>query len=561
MHRVITIDYLRIIATLLVVFFHFFPENFPFGFIGVDIFFVISGYVIAGSIENNPNRDSLEFIRRRISRLIPALLSASIFITVLGIVYYSPKLYNLLTQSAIANLSGVSNYYFGTISGYFDFTSEINPFLHTWSLSVEWQFYFVIFIVLISQRKLKISKKIVYFVLIFLTLFSFISTLYLNELRPSLNFYSLSSRYYEFMVGFLLYSSKKTFINNASNFIIPFLFLTLIFWGEFSGSGWPNLTTLGLSILTILIIKKDHMSINSIGRSKIIWLSDRTYSIYLFHFPLAALTTYYNIESVIVKIILIIVSFCIASLNFRFIENPYRYNFISQMKISYFVLPVFGWFILTYYYTQTENIDDIYSSYVTKEFNKLSEKLPQKEDSEKILLIGDSYAQDFSNIILEGKIYDQSKIYTHSISMNCGNLYNVSNRKLPYDCDYTKYNQFISSLNENDLLILSSNWKNEYIDLLDKSLTNIRKIFSGQIIIVGNKHIGKINPFLMEGLTKKSLVRTTPPKYVTESNIKLKNLQIIQNDSKIRFLDLQELLIDRSGKGIPFETGDSGSCC
>ena len=90
-------------------------------------------------------------------------------------------------------------------------------------------------------------------------------------------------------------------------------------------------------------------------------------------------------------------------------------------------------------------------------------------------------------------------------------------------------------------------------ELLNQSLFNIRKIFKGQIIIVGNKHLGKINPFLMDGLTKKSLVRTTPPRYVVESNNKLKNLQIIQNDSSISVLDLQELLIDRSGKGIPFD--------
>ena len=133
-------------AILLVLFFHLDLKYFDGGFIGVDIFFVISGYVITLSLKTNylNNKLSLKnFYYKRIRRLIPPLLLVNTLVLLAGYFILSPQLYKQTSWSSIGSMFSFSNFIFWRESGYFNFDSYFKPLLHTWSLSVEEQFYFL----------------------------------------------------------------------------------------------------------------------------------------------------------------------------------------------------------------------------------------------------------------------------------------------------------------------------------------------------------------------------------------------------------------------------------
>ena len=140
------IDGLRAVAVLAVVVFHAFPAVVPSGFYGVDVFFVISGYLITGIIwrQVETNRFSfVEFYQRRIKRIFPALFVVVAATLVAGMFLLLPGDYTTTASSAIYAVSALSNFYFLFNTGYFDAAAELMPLLHTWSLGVEEQFYLV----------------------------------------------------------------------------------------------------------------------------------------------------------------------------------------------------------------------------------------------------------------------------------------------------------------------------------------------------------------------------------------------------------------------------------
>src|SRR5688572_16591631 len=140
------IDGLRAIAVMSVVLYHYAPGTFPGGFVGVDVFFVISGFLITRLIHDAVianNFSFADFYLRRVRRLFPALLFTLLASTLAAILFLSP---NHLTQyggSLVSAIFSVSNFYFWRQSGYFDAAADTKPLLHTWSLSVEEQFYLV----------------------------------------------------------------------------------------------------------------------------------------------------------------------------------------------------------------------------------------------------------------------------------------------------------------------------------------------------------------------------------------------------------------------------------
>ena len=201
-NRIIIIDVLRALAVTLVLLFHFFSETFDFGYIGVDIFLVISGFVIAKSLNSlRGNYKWKTFFIKRLFRLFPVLLFVVTITLAFFLILYPESLQNLLLQSFTSSLSAISNLYFGSISGYFDIVSEVNPFLHTWSLSLEWQFYIIITLI-IAFFSIKKSRIVV----LILTIISIILMVQYKDSRPILNFYSFFTRFFEFGVGFLAYS-------------------------------------------------------------------------------------------------------------------------------------------------------------------------------------------------------------------------------------------------------------------------------------------------------------------------------------------------------------------
>lgn len=205
------IDGLRAFAILSVVFFHFFPTIFPGGFIGVDIFFVISGYLITKNIYIRPLTDAASvayFFYRRITRILPSLLVVVLTGLILCFYFSPPEDFINFAKDSITSIIFLSNFSYQNSFDYFNSAPETRPLLHTWSLSVEFQFY-CLFPALVYIQKLKKIDLSSIFLLIIL---GFLSNLYIFNI--SLSFYSPFSRLWEFSFGAIAFLMRQRFCCN-----------------------------------------------------------------------------------------------------------------------------------------------------------------------------------------------------------------------------------------------------------------------------------------------------------------------------------------------------------
>ena len=196
------IDGLRAIAVVPVILFHAGLDLFSGGFVGVDIFFVISGYLITTIIVREMSEDRfslLRFYERRARRILPAL-----FLVVL--VCFPFAWYNLLPKTLIDFAECVlavsvfsSNFLFWSESGYFDTATELKPLLHTWSLAVEEQYY-VIFPLLVMGMW-RFGQRVLIILLGIIAIASLLAAQYLSSTAPSANFYLLTTRAWELLIG------------------------------------------------------------------------------------------------------------------------------------------------------------------------------------------------------------------------------------------------------------------------------------------------------------------------------------------------------------------------
>ncbi|WP_166424091.1 acyltransferase [Paraglaciecola sp. 20A4] len=196
---------LRALAVMAVVIFHISPYKLPGGYLGVDIFFVISGYLIIGFICRDLRAEKFslsDFYIKRIRRLFPALLATVIVTMIAAYCYLLPEEMTMFAKSVISTLLYVSNMFFYTQSDYFSADLKLAPLLHTWSLSVEEQFYILFPILLIGI--IKYRPKALQLFLGIIAVMSFVLSEYLVRTDPSLAFFISPTRFWQFIVGGLL---------------------------------------------------------------------------------------------------------------------------------------------------------------------------------------------------------------------------------------------------------------------------------------------------------------------------------------------------------------------
>lgn len=331
------IDGLRAIAVLAVVFFHFDFSWCKGGFVGVDIFFVISGYLITSIITKSVQKNTFtfsHFYSRRFKRILPALTAVVIASALCGAIILHPGTLMDLARSISANSLFLSNFYFFSESGYFDEPSLLKPLLHTWSLAVEEQFYIImpVLIVLIS----KLRKKPLLPILLILCILSFALNIYFVNTAPEFTFFLLPTRAWELLIGSILAVSLNTPIKSERlKFGIALVGLTSITLSIFlinPSTAFPGYAALFPTLGTAMIIqsgKHGGSYIHTLLSTKImVFIGLISYSLYLWHWPILIFSKIYAITEMqsIHKLGALLLIFLISILSYRFIEKPFRHS-------------------------------------------------------------------------------------------------------------------------------------------------------------------------------------------------------------------------------------------
>ena len=358
-HR-LDIQGLRAVAVALVVLYH---ARFLFtgGFLGVDVFFVISGFVIsemiAREITESGKFSPSKFLARRIKRLFPAL-AAMLFVVILFSLFFESWILeqNRTQVSAIAAIFSISNWKFSTdVAGYFDIGNESNPLLHTWSLGVEEQFYLLVPLVvtmgLALHRKLRFRKHYIVIIVGVIAAisiaiqirFSLTTTFDTSQLSTSRRlvhqlgnpFYGTPARTWEFIIGVIaclfarsdFYRGAKRRIHVQSIGALVILLVAAITDEGIPKWSTPNITVVFATAVVLILGTSESRSdsgFNLLEWKPLVWIGDRSYGWYLWHWPFIVFATRLFSDSQITTIIASVFSLVPAAASFRWIENPLR---------------------------------------------------------------------------------------------------------------------------------------------------------------------------------------------------------------------------------------------
>jgi peptidoglycan/LPS O-acetylase OafA/YrhL len=447
------IDGLRAIAVIPVILFHAGFETFSGGFVGVDIFFVISGYLITTIIlsEMQNNRFSLaNFYERRARRILPALFFVMILSLPFAWLWLVPSDHKSFSQSLISVSFFSSNIHFLNNANYFDSAAEMKPLLHTWSLAVEEQYYilFPLFLILVWHYR----KRWIFGTIIVLGFISLLLAQWGAYNKPSATFYLLPTRAWELMAGasaafFLLYGKNNNDIVNQNSVlseVLSLFGLILIFISIFiydQSIPFPSFYAFVpvFGVVLIILFSSHKTTVGKLlGSSLLVGIGLISYSLYLWHQPLFAFARHKNIQepSQWVYFILILLTFAFAYINWRYVEKPFR-NKSKFTRQKIFVFACIGSIIFVaigsvgHYTNGFENRHLWYSNLLSYEYdnhklqkqswdilrklsnddsygvtnNQYDENLwfDLKDKKIPLLLVGNSHSKDLFNILYNSK--------------------------------------------------------------------------------------------------------------------------------------------------------------
>ena len=572
------IQFLRGISVIIVFFYHLNFEYFDYGFLGVDIFFVISGFVITSmiyrEIEITKKFNFYNFYIRRFKRIYPVLffiLTISLFL----VIFLQPlDLFLDNLNVYFLSLFGISNFYYLFLKkDYFDTVFD-DPFAHTWSLGVEEQFYIIfpllLFFILKNNNHLK--NILILFLLIFIGI-SF-SNVFVENIR--IIFYSPLFRFWEFLIGTLTFflTKKVKFKNNylsLSALLVLFFFILIP-----KNINLPNiiLVTCILTSIFILFYKKSENKLfNYIIENKpMIFLGNVSYSFYLWHLPVIYFYDLYFLQSLFRIPLLFLIIILLSFFSFRFIENKFRY---SKVNISFnFRNIIFGTILLTIILIiNTFAFKDSYNSSLKYKFKNLIYNLNYLENK-----INYTNRVVFYKININGnEIYrfctetsEIKKLNSYNLRINCLKK-GITNNRIFYiegDSHTANFIPMFNEININDSiyythkanLFVNDNFNYDLINSLQKNyneivyvtnisdekslyrLIEIQKKFNKKIkiLILGtvpyiNSHIEPLKCFIKNINCEYDTFNDINKRNLISLNLKIKKL--INNNSNFNYFD------------------------
>lgn len=345
------IDSLRALAVMLVVLFHAGFGVVSGGFVGVDIFFVISGYLITAIITRDIDAGHfslVDFYHRRLRRIFPAFIVVALFTLVVSWLLLMPADFRSFGKSLFGTAAYTSNIVFWREAGYFDLSKWSKPLLHTWSLAVEEQFYlfFPVAMMLVARfMKAQLALLIGAFFLL-----SLLGNIILVEgNRQAFAFYMLPTRAWELLLGSMLAlriypDIQKRGVQNG----LSLLGLAAMLYGGFSltsSSSFPGFNALIPTLGAALFIYAGLVSGEAAWGSRLlsnkitVFTGKISYSLYLWHWPLIVFSKYALDRDLmqVEKIVIVAVSFAAGILSWKFIEQPFRHRVVLKKRRNFFV--------------------------------------------------------------------------------------------------------------------------------------------------------------------------------------------------------------------------------
>lgn len=329
------IDGLRAFAVVAVIINHFNKDLLPGGYLGVDIFFVISGYVITSSLDDRQSKNFGDFIggfyERRIKRLVPAL-TVFVLITSIAICLFNPQPW-LTLKTGIASLFGISNLFLlGESTDYFAQSTELNVFTHTWSLGVEEQFYILFpFLIWFSGfgRQTRNGARNLFLTVGILSAISLLSFLHLYPLNQPAAYFLMPTRFWEMAAGCLIFIGfkKRARIEQILETVPPFLVITCIVGVMFLPISYATVSTcaiVALSAILMASLKKNTAAFEFFTQQKVVYVGLISYSLYLWHWGVLSISRWtigIHWWSVPFQIALML---GLAVASYRWIETPLR---------------------------------------------------------------------------------------------------------------------------------------------------------------------------------------------------------------------------------------------
>lgn len=551
---------LRAIAVLLVFIFHLVPSAMPGGFIGVDIFFVISGYLISNIILSKKEKKSFGFVDfyiGRFKRIVPVFIVFLLLVFIAGqFVYVVSDLSQIHKTTKSASIFN-SNNYLASLDNYFGAASSENPLLHTWTLSIEMQFYFLLPLFLIFVKR-KYVYPVSLVLIVLLISYSYYSSTFLN-LKGQM-YYSLPARIPEFLIGTIFAVKEKDIIklvgkhqNTLSVAALFTLIASAIMLSE--QSNFPGIVVLIPCLSAGLLLVCCQSVVSRFFAAKFfVHIGELSYSIYLWHWAVMAFLRYYLLEydfDIPQTLVVIVATYVLSYLSYTFIEKPFR-NKKNKTTILFLVVGYALLFGMMYFAaalrskfskTPVQYIQPFFglSSHATH-FTHVEQLGASNKVSDSILLLGDSHALAYKAFLdTAGKInnFNFRTITTNSIPTIPGvKKEDFIELKKNYE-QYCKLIEIVEDeLKSSKVILIASLWSEKVSSLpqaLEQFIQSVDK--HQKVIILSDYPIVDKNPIRVNrGIIKDKRFSYNFEMEIEETPAKIR--EIVSRYDNLYFLEL-----------------------
>lgn len=517
------IDGLRAVAILGVLLSHLDFKYFNGGYVGVDVFFVISGFLITRLIQSELNLSDRfsfsNFYTKRALRLLPALIFTITSTMVIGVLLLAPMYLYELAESVIFTVISLSNMYFWQNSGYFDPGASLRPLLHTWSLSVEEQFYLLWPLLLYSLYKLMKTFKVVLVLVVLGGVSLYFNKVFIDSATTI--FFLTPFRIFEFILGALVvwlldFKLKQKILYELLTFIgLVLVASPMIYFTE--ETVFPYLNALLPCVGTFLLIysgKNSKIAKYVLANPLMVKTGLISYSLYLVHWPLIVFYKYYRFiePELIEKCGLGLMSFLLAFLVYKYIEQPFRKvdrKRVSNVQIGMISVFMGMFLVLTSFLIITNDgwserfsipkgkllrqqlakTNEEYTYYVDKNIAETKAKStfikPINHKVKKVLVIGDSQGKDFLNIFSYSEKFRKFDVAFIRTRNSCQSYYGFTFEKVKKNIKKSwrdRCKVFHEKLNSSwavkqaDTIILTGSWNLFGAAAVEESVRNIKKV-------------------------------------------------------------------------------------